>query len=110
MKNFYDLKENQKDIKSLIKLPKIALIADVENWAFHNYAKQIVKNLSEFYDFEIFFHDNYKEIELLMFEVKDFDLIHFFWRDALFSFLSSQVRDSFSKKGKHMTEDPTLRL
>ena len=99
MKNFYDLKENQKDIKSFIKLPKIALIADVENWAFHNYAKQIVKNLSEFYDFEIFFHDNYKDIELLMFEVKNFDLIHFFWRDALFSFLSPQVRDSFSKKG-----------
>ena len=80
-------------------LPKIALIADVPNWAFHNIAKQIVKNLSDSYDFQIFFYGDYPEIENLMLEVRDFDLVHFFWRDALFSILSSHVQHSFNVKG-----------
>lgn len=79
--------------------PRIALIADVPNWAFHNIAKQIVKHLSDSYDFQIFFHGHYPEIEVLIDEVKDFDLVHFFWRDALFSLLSSHVRHSFDVKG-----------
>ncbi len=81
------------------KLPRIALIADVENWAYHNYAKQISRNLSYSYDFQIFFQSDYQDIEQLVLEVKDFDLIHFFWREALFSLLSSWVRHSFTEKG-----------
>ncbi len=80
------------------KLPRIALIADVENWAFHHISKQIVTHLNHSYDFQIFFYGAYEEIENLMLEVKDFDLIHFFWRDALFSFLSDWVQHSFKKK------------
>jgi len=86
-------------IENLTNLPKIALIADVENWAFHNYARQIKKNLSGSYDFKIFFHSNYEQIEDLLLEVKDFDLIHFFWRDALLNLLSSGVQYSFAQKG-----------
>ena len=81
-----------------MKLPKVALIADVENWAFHNISKQIVRYLSDSYDFKIYFYGQYEKIEDLMFEVKDFDLIHFFWRDALFSFLSPWVQHSFAEK------------
>lgn len=82
-----------------IPLPRIALIADVENWAFHNISKQIAKNLSNSYNFQIFFYGNYPEIDVLIDKVKDFDLIHFFWRDAVFSFLSSQFRYSYENKG-----------
>jgi glycosyltransferase involved in cell wall biosynthesis len=80
------------------KLPRIALIADVANWAFHNHAEQLAKRLSGSYEFQIFFYGDYPEIENLMLEIKDFDLIHFFWRDALFSFLSEWVRASFAEK------------
>jgi glycosyltransferase involved in cell wall biosynthesis len=79
-------------------LPRIALIVDVENWAYHNYAKQISKNLSHSYDFKIFFQADYQEIEQLFLEVKDYDLIHFFWRESLFSFLSPWVRHSIARK------------
>lgn len=81
-------------------LPRIALIADVENWVFHNYSKQIAAHLSDKYDFQIFFYGDYPEIELLMMEVKDFDIIHFFWRDALFGFLNPSLRESFEQKGR----------
>ena len=87
------------NVESDSKLPKVALIVDVENWAFHNYAKQISLNLKDKYDFKIFFYAGYPEIEDLMFEVKDFDLIHFFWRDALFSYLTPQLQHSFVQKG-----------
>ncbi len=86
-------------IENTTKLPKIALIADVQNWAYHNYAKQIQKTLSHSYDFQIFFQSDYQDIEQLVLDVKDFDLIHIFWREALFSLLSSWVRHSFTVKG-----------
>jgi glycosyltransferase involved in cell wall biosynthesis len=86
------------NIKNSDALPRVALIADVQNWAFHNISKQICKYLSDSYDFKIFFYGEYEEIEDLMLEVKDYDLIHFFWRDALYSFLSPWVRHSFAKK------------
>ena len=85
--------------EKFIERPRIALIADVPNWAFHNISKQIIKHLGGAYEFEIFFHGDYPEIENLMLDVKDFDLIHFFWRDALFSLLSEHVRHSFDVKG-----------
>ncbi len=66
------------------KLPRIALIADVENWAFHHISKQIVTHLNHSYDFQIFFYGAYEEIENLMLEVKEFDLIKWIWREALF--------------------------
>jgi glycosyltransferase involved in cell wall biosynthesis len=94
-----DLELAEAILEESINIPRIALIADVPNWAFHNISKQIVKHLSGKYDFQIFFYGDYPEIENLMFEVKDFDLIHFFWRDALFSFLSDHVRHSFNVKG-----------
>ena len=80
-------------------LPRIALIADVKNWVFHNYAKQIARHLGNSYDFQIFFYGDYSELQSLFFEVKDFDIIHFFWRDALFNILSKHTRDIFASKG-----------
>src|SRR5690242_10463406 len=63
--------------------PKIALIADVENWAFSNIARQMQNNLSANYDFEIFYFAKYKyNLASFMIDVlaREFDLIHFFWR------------------------------
>lgn len=60
---------------------RIALIVDVEDWAFGNIAKMIEKHLSKYYDFKIFpiayLNDNMATLYLL---TKDYDLIHFFWR------------------------------
>lgn len=74
-------------MKGTIK-PKIALIADVEGWAFHNYAKQIKNYLGIKYDFKIFFHGKYNNNLELFKELQGFDLVHFFWRGALFNLLN----------------------
>ena len=72
-----------KNIKK-IKKPKIALVVDVENWAFWNIAVMVSKNLKEYYDFEIISMDTINDdITKLLFYLKNFDLAHFFWRGHL---------------------------
>ncbi|MGI8470108.1 MAG: hypothetical protein ACR2N3_16835, partial [Pyrinomonadaceae bacterium] len=44
---------------------RIALVIDSENWAFHNYARQISRHLSDEYDFQIFASANYENPALL---------------------------------------------
>lgn len=63
---------------------KIALIVDVDNWAFANIAKNISRLLSEKFDFKIIPMANIEDnIVKMLFLVKDYDLIHFFWRGHL---------------------------
>ena len=74
---------NNKLIKT--KKYKIALIVDVRNWAFDNIAQNIKKYLSEKYDIEIIYMSDDLEdnIVYLFYAVKDFDLVHIFWRGIL---------------------------
>lgn len=62
---------------------KIALIVDVEGWAFDNIAKQIQKNLTN-YEIDVIpgriFEGNM--IKLFLF-CEEYDLIHFLWRGYL---------------------------
>lgn len=63
---------------------KIALIVDADNWAYANIAKNIKKNIEQFYDIKIipshYFEDQIGKVLVL---AQDFDLIHFFWRGIL---------------------------
>lgn len=63
---------------------RIALIVDKEDWAFANIAQNIKKRLSNYFEFEIipmtYLDGNFIQLFLL---VKDYDLIHFFWRGHL---------------------------
>lgn len=65
-------------------MKKIALVVDKDNWAFANIAKNIKENLSKYYEFKIipmdYIENNFIRLFLL---VKDYDLIHFFWRGHL---------------------------
>lgn len=79
--------------------PRIALVVDAENWALHNIAKQIVTNLSHKYNFIILMANKYENISFLILEVKNFDLIHFFWRENLFSILHDWSKLFFQQKG-----------
>jgi len=65
------------------KKPRIALVIDRRGWAFHNIAKQIVKNLSDDYEFEIIAEAASPHVNQVFLRLKDFDLAHFFWRDLL---------------------------
>ena len=63
---------------------RIALVVDKENWAFANIAKNIKRRLSDTFEFKIipmsYLDCNFIRLFLL---VKDYDLIHFFWRGHL---------------------------
>jgi glycosyltransferase involved in cell wall biosynthesis len=105
--------------------PKIALIIDVDFWAFSNIAKQIVKNLShKFYfkilkfelknpseasEFKRFSIKKYKDsskailspnthIGELLIACKDFDLIHFFWRGLLLNVDQTALKEFIKYK------------
>ncbi|MGI8470118.1 MAG: glycosyltransferase family 2 protein, partial [Pyrinomonadaceae bacterium] len=54
-----------KGLKSATERARVALVIDSENWAFHNYARQISRHLSDEYDFQIFASANYENPALL---------------------------------------------
>ena len=76
------------------KRKKIAVVYDVDGWAFHNISKEIKKNLSKFYDIDIIpksvFNHN---IIRLMFLAKKYDLVHVLWRGMF-----SEIDGEFSKE------------
>lgn len=63
---------------------KIAIVYDVDGWAFCNIATQIKNNLSDYYDIDIFpvsvFDDNIVKLVLL---ADKYDLVHCLWRGLL---------------------------
>lgn len=63
---------------------KIAIVYDVDGWAFSNIAKQIKDNLSEYFEIDIFpvsvFDDNIIRLVLL---APGYDLVHCLWRGLL---------------------------
>ena len=64
--------------------PKIALIIDKEDWAFANIAKQIIKYLSDYYNFVIIPTETIDKVQDVLLIVQDCDLVHFFWRGFLY--------------------------
>lgn len=82
------------------KYKKIAIIIDKEGWALFNIAKQIKKNLQEFYDIEIIpidiFGDNAVKLFLLG---TDYDLMFFLWRGIISWLYSEFSREYIQKLG-----------
>lgn len=71
--------------------PKIAIIVDVEGWAYYNNALEIKKNLKDYYDIDIIPIDIFKENIVKVFIVTtDYDLTYFMWRGAI-SWLYSEM-------------------
>ena len=68
-------------------MKKIALIIDKDNWAFSNTARILQKELAKYYDFTIiplrYLTGNLAQLFLL---VRDYDLIHFLWREPINNF------------------------
>lgn len=73
----------------------IAIIYDIDGWAFSNIAKEIKKYLSEYYNVDIFpvsvFDDN---IVKLIFLAEKYDLVHCLWR-GLLSLLDNEYIESY---------------
>lgn len=76
---------------------KIALIADVHNWAFHNISRQIITNLNDRYEFDIYYsYYNYNRIPEFISEQfgARYDVVHFFDRWFLNSLIPYLINSS----------------
>ena len=81
-------------------MKKIALVVDADNWAFANIAKNVKKNLSNYYDFTIIpisYLDN--NLVKLLFITKEYDLIHFFWRGLFLDINAVWYKDYIKSLG-----------
>lgn len=80
-------------------MKKIALVADVKNWAFDIAANIIKTALTDEFQIDIYYSKSEefeKDLFLILEKLKDYDMIHFFWRAILLDF----EKDEFIKKVK----------
>lgn len=86
-------------------MKKIALVVDVNNWAFYNIAKNISSRLSKYYEFKIIpmadIGDNIVKLFLI---TKDCDLIHFFWRGHI-TYIGNPIFNEYIRKLGGKTSD-----
>lgn len=83
---------------------RIALIADVKDWAFDIAANIIKDSLSQEHEIDIFYSKSVefnKDLFEILEKVKEYDLIHFFWRAILLDF----EKDEFKQKVLSKYED-----
>ena len=68
-------------------MKSIAMIVDVKNWAFDIQANLIKNSLKDDFKIDIFYSKDepYNEdIVKILEDVKNYDVIHFFWRKTIF--------------------------
>lgn len=96
-KRWKELVQSENEEQKIREKPKIAIVYDVEGWAFHNIAKEIKKNLAEDFDITILpkaaFDDNVVKMLLL---AKHFELMHVMWR-GMFSELKCDYLQNYMK-------------
>ena len=85
--------------------PKIAIIVDVEGWAYYNNALEIKKNLKDYYDIDIIpidiFNENIVKVFIL---TTDYDLTYFMWRGAISWLYSETSREYIEDLGYEFEE------
>jgi hypothetical protein len=67
----------------LSQRPRITLVADVVDWALSNVARQLVKHLSDEFDFEVLTSCDIERPSLILEMTKGQDLVHYLWRGPL---------------------------
>lgn len=86
---------------------KMAIIIDVPNWAFHNVANLMKKELQDIIDIDIYaihvepYND---DLFMLLEDVKDYDYIHFLWRKNLLSFNSDKFKQDLKSRNINYDE------
>lgn len=73
---------------------RVAMIVDVENWSYHNIAKQVQSCLKDEMDVELFFYAYTSNAIQLILALKDYDIIHFMWRGNVY-ILSEQEASTY---------------
>ena len=83
-------------------MKKIALIVDVKGWAFDLAAHIIKQALEDYFQIDIFYskEEPWNENLITILEnVKDYDIIHFFWRKTLLPICHPDFKVQLQEKG-----------
>lgn len=83
---------------------RIGIVVDNPNWAFHNIAKQIKKNLKSKYIIEIYYLCDVENILSIFLLAEKCDLIHFLWRSWIPSTYSDYTESYANKLGLSFKE------
>lgn len=79
--------------------PKVALIVDAQNWAFHNSARQLQRHLGSRFELTILSAHDVGELHRILLLTRDCDLVYFFWRVHLAHLTGEQGRVAFNALG-----------
>lgn len=82
-------------------MKSIALIVDVKNWAFDIQAQLIKKSLKDVFKIDIFYSksETYNDdVVKIIEDVKDYDIIHFFWRKTLLQICDTEIQRKLEEK------------
>lgn len=63
--------------------PRIALVIDVDHWAFGNIARQVCRYLSDRFEFRVIPIGIVSNVNQVLLLAQDCELIHFFWREDI---------------------------
>lgn len=69
---------------------RILLVSDISGWAFDNIARQIELHLKDTYEFMAVSHYEMSDEGQLVLLARDFDLVHFFWRQSARALFAAQ--------------------
>ncbi len=78
-------------------MKSIALIVDIKGWAFDIAANIIKQELEGIFEVEIFYSRSEEFDEELMNKIKDYDIIHFFWRKTLLRLCKEEFQNNLEK-------------
>ena len=78
---------------------KIALIVDRPGWALDNIAKQMIKNLSDQFDFKTIYLKDFGNLAQLLLLADDCQTLHFFWRPLASCYYRDFTQDYIRRLG-----------
>lgn len=84
---------------------KLALVVDVENWAFANIANNFKRELSEDFDIDIIAMSRINNNAAVMWLVlKEYDVIHFFCRGLTISYTEEYIKPLIQEMGGNIEQ------
>ena len=88
-------------------MKKIALVCNIRDWAFDISAKVIKKMLKDKFEIDIYYSNDEKyqeDLFLILEDVKNYDIIHFFWRKNLLQFNQKEFIEKVKEKYNNYDE------
>ena len=97
------LDENKKfKSKNVNRKKKIALVIDRRGWALDNVATEIVKNLSDEFDFMKIYLSDFDNLGKVLLLADDCQMIHFLWRPLASCYYNSYTQNYIKSSFKSL--------